>query len=337
MDQKYDKLSYTTCKIGELRRFLLDREVTTSRTAAGTHKMLKDDLIEHLRELDKSKSFHQFMDLPPEIRLLVYSYPLTYNESRTAHTGILRASKHVHSEAAPVLYDSASFEVSMSEGSARLAVGDHDRGLLRQAILLENGPLRETDKTYKAWMGMRKARHLKLRLLAWRNMLHDDFVQIYEVVRAVSVHMAEAPNLETVVIEVQTEVQMPKGNLLRRALGPIALLQKRVRITFTGVSADNALFLMHEKRKGPTLGARLNEQLDQALRDARLLLPRLDFLAGGLGRPHRNDVLRAIRDLYCNGGWDMEPVERSMVDDACKALKEAMKAGEVFEKALGRP
>ncbi|OQN99688.1 hypothetical protein B0A51_18791 [Rachicladosporium sp. CCFEE 5018] len=332
MSQKYGKLDYSRCKISELRRFVLDRETPSSRTIASTPKLLKDDLIERLRELDQTKTFHHFADLPPEIRLLIYPYVLTYNETSKAHPAILQVSRLIYPEALAVLYDNTSFEIHIEALSATVHAGGLLRGRFKPAMLMERS---RADKALEALTAMRKARHVKLVLCASANLQDHDYNYVYEIVRATTFHMADSTTLETLVIEVTDPETVTDGNDLRSALCPFALLPKRTVITVTGIGPDNGLFLAYEQRVRPSLTPKETRSLHKVLRDARVLLPRLETLAGGLGRPYGNMILKYIKDLYRGPYW-MGPVDTQLVVAICNAMKATMRVAEEVEEALNK-
>lgn len=128
-------LYYEKCTTVELCKFLED----CTGVAPSKAQLQKIQgygnylLIDHLRELDAKRSFSRFMQLPPELRLVVYEAllipelrstvhealvledePLEHDATPSSiHPAILRASKQIHSEAMPVLYKQNEFRAKL--------------------------------------------------------------------------------------------------------------------------------------------------------------------------------------------------------------------------------
>ena len=105
-------LDYYTCKNTELVQFIKAR--TGTYFPSNTKKSI---LISHLEEADRNPDEFRLMDLPPELRVLIYSEILTLRPSRhpgrpmACETALLRCSKQVHREAKAVLYGENKVEL----------------------------------------------------------------------------------------------------------------------------------------------------------------------------------------------------------------------------------
>ncbi|KAK6434446.1 hypothetical protein LTR95_009373 [Oleoguttula sp. CCFEE 5521] len=317
MATDHGKLDYTKCRIDELRQFVQDREVITSNAYAHS---------------DHSKTFHRFDDLPPEIRLLIYAYPLTYGEPLPAQTAILRVSKQVYSEAAPVLYNATSFRIVIEGKDAMIWVGDVERGLLKPAMLMGNG---RAYKACDALQAMRKTRQVSIVLHMTATMERRDFQYFHAIVRAFSLHMVQAPTLKAVTFEVKGAPIIWNTGHLQMILAPCAVLPRSTKLIVTGVScgAGTAVTLMRQKRMRPRLLRDNTTELRTTLVAAREVLDELEASAASLGRPHRTVIRYLIRQLYNEGGA-METIDMAEINVICQKLSTAVKAGENFVKAL---
>nr|OQO29749.1 hypothetical protein B0A51_02296 [Rachicladosporium sp. CCFEE 5018] len=183
---KYGKLDYPKCKIGELRRFLSNREAIDDRASSPGPRFDKSSMVKRLRELDKSATFHRFIDLPTE-------------------TDILRVSRSVHAEAEEVLYISYPFTMRIWNGGSGVGIGPVPRCSFESVVLDHDDYGAE-----HALAAMQKVRKLKLRLQAPNGLCPVLCSHFHGTVRAVCIIMADAPRLQDVTIEVTD----PKADLL---------------------------------------------------------------------------------------------------------------------------
>ncbi|KAI5363649.1 hypothetical protein Slin15195_G093020 [Septoria linicola] len=93
-------LDYNGCTRVQLHRFIKDRTIRT-RTNSKTKKAL---LVKVLQTLDQTANF-RFMDLPAEMRNIIYELLLTRNKfaGMKAYPALLRASKQMYKEGYGVL------------------------------------------------------------------------------------------------------------------------------------------------------------------------------------------------------------------------------------------
>ena len=129
----YTKLfiDYEYCTPAELKRFVNKRGLKDPYPAGIT---LKYPYIRLLERADRERRF-RFMDLPPEMRLLVYRDILLFKPSKDArkqcNTAILRTCSQIHKEATGVLYDENTFICSYSTST-------NDTGNLLKSAVVHN-------------------------------------------------------------------------------------------------------------------------------------------------------------------------------------------------------
>lgn len=105
-------LDYYTCKNTELVQFIKAR--TGAHFPSNTKKSV---LISQLEAADLNPGVFRLMDLPPELRVLIYGEMLTLRPSRysgrpmACETALLRCSKQVQREAEEILYGDNEVEL----------------------------------------------------------------------------------------------------------------------------------------------------------------------------------------------------------------------------------
>lgn len=91
---QYGIINYHKCTIAELRAF--HKSKTGEEAPITKEACAKDTLLKVLRKIDRTATF-RFMDLPPEMRNLIYEQLLSNDRSshppRDAYTAILRTSR----------------------------------------------------------------------------------------------------------------------------------------------------------------------------------------------------------------------------------------------------
>ncbi|KAK5111506.1 hypothetical protein LTR85_011854 [Meristemomyces frigidus] len=106
---------YYHCKKAELARFATDRGLDVLNTSTDPRKgPLQDDYVRALKQADNYMSF-RFLDLPPEMRNMVYKELVVLQESWYCHPQILATSKHVNKEASSILYGDNLIEIKIYE------------------------------------------------------------------------------------------------------------------------------------------------------------------------------------------------------------------------------
>lgn len=110
-------VNYDRCKPQELKRFVNDRLLQDPFPKGVT---LKYFYIRTLEKADRQWSF-RFLDLPPEMRLLVYrqlflikTFPYSDHRYSSMHPAILRSCKQIYEEARSVPYDELVYKVDFN-------------------------------------------------------------------------------------------------------------------------------------------------------------------------------------------------------------------------------
>ena len=133
------KINYDWCKLRELKRFVHDRLLTDPYPQGLT---LRYFYIRALEKNDREWCF-RFMDLPSEMRLMVYRNLLLHENPYLplenlvnvhglykTYPAILQTCRHIYEEAHGVLYDENTFQVTFKG-----ADGDAGNGVGRQALV----------------------------------------------------------------------------------------------------------------------------------------------------------------------------------------------------------
>lgn len=112
-------LNYRVCKRSELHKFIVARCGPVPIKVRKTEKVY----IDALREMDKKAKFSRFMDLPAELRVMIYGHVLAPEPKKSTgypiptdgdpNLSILRVSKQVHAEAINVLYKHRTFHIDV--------------------------------------------------------------------------------------------------------------------------------------------------------------------------------------------------------------------------------
>jgi hypothetical protein len=102
---------YNSCKIDELRRFCKDRFLVQP----GQKSLKKADLVELLNDADEAPAFRHFMDLPPELGVLVYTFHFEsfYPMQAPAQPPVSRVCRILRKEALPVFYQTCTFRMCL--------------------------------------------------------------------------------------------------------------------------------------------------------------------------------------------------------------------------------
>lgn len=114
-------LTYDTCRFEELMTFIQARGLD----APGKHLTWNSELIAELERADEEASFHCFLELPPELRVRLYTYHFTAFETVSIEPApIFGTSRLVRQEARPLFYENIRFRIRLgSLTSARPQVG----------------------------------------------------------------------------------------------------------------------------------------------------------------------------------------------------------------------
>ena len=113
-------ISYEACYVAKLRQLVKDRglEMTLPRKAA------KKQLVQHLEDADDrddaaqgSRNFPRFLELPPELRNVVYEYyfkALGVIPQRFSQPPLCKASRELRVESLELFHEHSTFKISMT-------------------------------------------------------------------------------------------------------------------------------------------------------------------------------------------------------------------------------
>jgi hypothetical protein len=112
-----DRPYYETLEFAELLTFCTDRGL-----ANADESLSKPELISKLRAADDDLSVHRFMELPPELRVHVYtlhfeSFPILWYPEQPP---ISRVSRILRQESLPVFYQTCTFGLNMRQVDIQL-------------------------------------------------------------------------------------------------------------------------------------------------------------------------------------------------------------------------
>lgn len=116
-------VNYTRCSLAQLQRFVRDRGLQVPPVGTGrlSNRALKHEFTQTLQDADASLTF-RFLDLPPELRNLMYRELLDIKEvsssrkSPKCYPQILRTSKEINQEANSILYGDNTIDVKVYSG-----------------------------------------------------------------------------------------------------------------------------------------------------------------------------------------------------------------------------
>lgn len=148
-----EQACYDSCTDDEVRTFAIDRGL-----APANAKLSRRTLIKRLRDKDMSPSFSRFIDLPPEIRTIVYELYMSDFTGKSlscpTSTPITRVSRMLRSESLPLFYRTATFMFSFQTGVDGAAVIDSRHGIFLDALAKANlGFVRKMDMRVSTWRG----------------------------------------------------------------------------------------------------------------------------------------------------------------------------------------
>ncbi|SMY24685.1 unnamed protein product [Zymoseptoria tritici ST99CH_1A5] len=101
------QMNYDRCSLKELTKFAADRGLNVNPSSAaknGKHASpLKRDYVEALQQADSCRTF-RFLDLPPEMKNLIYEELLVLQDSYTCFPEILGTCRQIFKEGSNILY-----------------------------------------------------------------------------------------------------------------------------------------------------------------------------------------------------------------------------------------
>lgn len=106
-------LSYDKCSKAELQKFVIDRRLTDDIDTSSPKTLL----VEQLEHADDHLDFNSFVELPPEIRCLIYEYHIkTFGTVEAQPLPITQVCQLVRQEALPLLYQHSRLVIRIISG-----------------------------------------------------------------------------------------------------------------------------------------------------------------------------------------------------------------------------
>ncbi|KAK3626901.1 hypothetical protein LTR56_019527 [Elasticomyces elasticus] len=98
--------------------------------------------IAALEEAAAKRTFHRFLDLPPELRERVYWFTFSYSDHayHLQQPAVSRVSRLVRTESLPIFYKTNRFGVNIRRGNDGLHTGYYRSGLLPRQTIVELWP-----------------------------------------------------------------------------------------------------------------------------------------------------------------------------------------------------
>ncbi|KAK5738255.1 hypothetical protein LTR17_006132 [Elasticomyces elasticus] len=125
-----EQLCYFQCSDAELKRFVKDRGIDTPEG-----RFRRSAIIEVLEHADEELAFTKFLDLPPELRTIVYDYYLAVFPEvlrNPVQPPLTRVCRLLRTETLPMFYQRTTFQVRLSHAA-------NDRSMVRK-LELDIGP-----------------------------------------------------------------------------------------------------------------------------------------------------------------------------------------------------
>ncbi len=285
-------LDYWSCTVAELRRLLIAR---TGQVPKGCK--LKHDFVESLERADQDWQF-RFLDLPPELRNLLYGEllhfrgPLGYREDgsrnpdRMCWPAILSVSKQLHAEAEGVLYGENEFQIYISQ-----QYHTNNRYHVTR-VMVENAYYIDESAEGLSWIAdgtddasgtlpdlLLKAQHLSIevklakeaiaRPLSYDETSTNDFQDINYYLYYICSFLAENKSLRKVTVSVDCSKCAEFDTIAYKVLWPLVKLPNPRNLVITGVPALTVDSLLGEMRQLKS-GNIFQEALDLLDRASRL-------------------------------------------------------------------
>jgi hypothetical protein len=261
-------LDYESSTAAELRQLIYDRLSATlsakeKRTIRNCNRY---HLINRLRKLDHEGSFPRFMELPPELRVIVYEYLLVDTRKEDAagwfyHMGygssalcpaVLRTSKQIYSEAQSILYKQNKYSVRTTYHMSRerqsrmrqiagctLTVSRPGRGYPFHHQIMSSGLLLRDLFTNRAMGMLRTLTHLtiNLDLVAPRELGGRGYAtQAGNAITNLCLSLAGDSKIEVLTINVNPSDPERSNVDLARVLWPLIFLRTEIAIKFEGIA-----------------------------------------------------------------------------------------------------
>ncbi|KAK1063081.1 hypothetical protein LTR74_009772 [Friedmanniomyces endolithicus] len=229
IDIWYDRYSATL-----LRKFIEDR---TGKRSPSLEKLC---FVQQLVDLDANWTF-RFLDLPPELRNLIYGHLLRLRDSRwradrfVCSTAILSTCQQVHAEATGILYVENTFDIvvrSMASPAGQTPVNHTTVSFTKLAIdqvQLCDAPKSDIDDIWPTVIREAESIRLVVRLDVAdcsAASVVPDFKQANKVLHSLASSRNGATNLKRLQLVIKGEVDSVPENLLHSIFYPLTQLGK---------------------------------------------------------------------------------------------------------------
>ena len=297
-------LYYRSYSVADLREFIRSR---TTLTEKKIRKLNKAKIISRLKKFDTQSAFWRFMDLPPELRVIVFRQVLVVDGQRDGknHSALLRVSRLIYKESEPVLYCENSFCVEASYPVVKLVVSEC---LEREWDLPQYRTSKYTLPSFNKTDMLFSLRELSIRLCDLDNVYGSDVNNLYPLdthrsLTNICLMLSSASRLKALTV---THVP-PQDNSwdlrhLTMLLFPVSLLRKTATIRVEGGSPALHAALEESRRK-------VHARADRALSAYGTLLCRALVLVKALHKTNSGTLpmVRVALDAVLLGnsciGW----------------------------------
>ncbi|PPJ51341.1 hypothetical protein CBER1_08616 [Cercospora berteroae] len=127
--QRHDRqlLSYFGCSVTELQQYVTARGLQLEQS----RRSLVNKLVTALETADANPSFDHFLDLPPELRVLIYGFYMSSFDSTLqspTQPPLTKVSRLIRQESLPIFYNTCTFGLALVVQHKNLPLGVTDSG-----------------------------------------------------------------------------------------------------------------------------------------------------------------------------------------------------------------
>lgn len=242
------RLDYAKCTHVELRGFIKSRtgrECTSDKLAY---------LVGRLRALDRSATF-RFLDLPVEMRLLVYgelfvAEPWKQNQdgnhrNSPEHSQILTTCREIQAEAEPEMYQNTKMmiciktDVAESENSCMLNVNDGDEIEAANETWLDGKCRSSLDLQEKLPKAVTKARHIELKIIVDMFRLGSRRKRLRQIYRALFALTALLRKSKLLTLKIEFDLVLAGAPMVPKKmisiLRPLYRINTSVKVSFQSI------------------------------------------------------------------------------------------------------
>jgi hypothetical protein len=258
-------LDYTKCSLAELRKFIKSRTITKLSTTAHWKLNVQGrlHLVVRLRQMDQDATFTRFMELPPELRVSIFEsllvdkrvwdeensdWLVSYDDYKI-HPAVLRTSKQIYAEAAPILYDQDKPHITIESVLERtwrhrssawaLSIIHPGRRFPFHQKMSTVGCVSVLHRLFTCstmeTMRAMKTLTVSLNLVTPQDRRLAPLVDARNAVATLCLSLTGASKLEELTIKLSSERSQISDLDLARLLWPLILLQGHITVKFEGI------------------------------------------------------------------------------------------------------